>query len=107
MIYKKAYLYTIKSESANEVYIGSTTQNVSIRFSKHKNNFKRHLQGKGEYCSAFGIIVNDDAEIFINTEFDDIDKVQLKVEELKLINKYKTEDIYDVKNIRVPIKVRA
>lgn len=38
--YKNAKIYTIRSYKTDEVYIGSTTQTLSQRMSKHRSNFK-------------------------------------------------------------------
>jgi hypothetical protein len=44
----------------DEVYYGSTVENLKERFSKHKSNFKRFQEGKTKKrCSAFTLFEKD------------------------------------------------
>jgi hypothetical protein len=63
MDYKNGKIYTIRSHQTGDIYIGSTTQTLTKRLSKHKNGFKRWKNGKGHYTSSFEIIKYDDAYI--------------------------------------------
>ena len=66
-------IYKITSSQTNAVYIGSTTESIRERLSKHKSNYKRFQDGK--YCnvSSFEIIQYADAviELIEEQEFKD------------------------------------
>ena len=47
-------IYKITNDNLN--YIGSTSQTINQRLSKHKNNYKNFLNGKYRYCSSFEIL---------------------------------------------------
>jgi hypothetical protein len=44
-----------KITGANLCYIGSTTQKINKRFSKHKYQYKEWKKGNGTYCSSYKI----------------------------------------------------
>ena len=43
-------IYKITISQTNAVYIGSTTESIRERLSKHKSNYKRFQDGK--YCNV-------------------------------------------------------
>ena len=61
--FQEAKIYAIKSPSCEKIYIGSTTQPLTIRFSEHKSHYKRYLAGKRNYTSSYVLIELDDAHI--------------------------------------------
>ena len=56
MDYKNGKIYTIRSHQTDEIYIGSTTQTLTKRLSKHKTDYKYWKNGKQHYISSFELI---------------------------------------------------
>ncbi len=58
-------IYKITSSECEGVYIGSTTQQLKTRFSKHKSDYKRYLDDRtnSNYMTSFEIIKHADAKI--------------------------------------------
>lgn len=54
--YNESKIYKITSDQTPDIYIGSTTQTLNIRLSKHKNDYKRYLKGKYHYVTSFNIV---------------------------------------------------
>ena len=61
--YLNGKIYTIRSYKTDEIYVGSTTQTLSKRMSKHRGNFKCYKNGTYNYVSSFEILKYDDAYI--------------------------------------------
>lgn len=61
--YQDAIVYKLTSSQTDKTYYGSTTKTLKHRLSKHKNDYKRWLQGKYNYITSFEIIKYDDCEI--------------------------------------------
>ena len=53
--YQKGKIYAIWDDNYTECYIGSTTQELSMRMSGHRSDYRRHLQSKFKYYSLFGL----------------------------------------------------
>jgi hypothetical protein len=57
-------VYQLVSDQTEDVYIGSTNlKTLAMRLSKHKNHYKRYLEGKKHYISSFKICKYDDCRI--------------------------------------------
>jgi len=67
--YRNSKIYVIKSDSTDKVYVGSTTERLSIRMSKHKCKYKRYLLKKSSYVTAFQILKFNNAYIEILESF--------------------------------------
>lgn len=63
MDYKNSKIYSIRSHNTDLIYIGSTTQLLNKRFSKHKCDYKNYLLGKYHYVTSFEIFKYDDVYI--------------------------------------------
>ena len=61
--YSNSKIYKLTSSQTDKVYIGSTTQTLTKRLSKHKSNFKRWKNGKYSYTSSYELIKYDDVYI--------------------------------------------
>ncbi len=61
--YTKGKIYSIRSYQTDEIYIGSTTQALSMRIGGHRANYKKYLNDKYEYITSFKIIKYDDCYI--------------------------------------------
>ena len=70
-------IYKIVSNECDKVYIGSTFQNINIRFSKHKHDLKRWKDGRFRFVSSFDIIKYPDAKIIELSSYENITKKDL------------------------------
>jgi len=62
--YSQAKIYKIEApESTTNIYIGSTTKTINVRFSHHKASYKLWLAGHAPYCTAYEILQYPDAQI--------------------------------------------
>ena len=65
----KGFIYVISSPSTDKIYVGSTTEELNIRFSKHKTNIL--------YCYSDEIIKYGDAVIKLVEEVEFTEKEEL------------------------------
>ncbi len=56
-------IYKIVSSECDGVYIGSTTQQLNVRFYEHKSHYKRYLLGRYNHTTSFEIMKVADAKI--------------------------------------------
>ena len=56
-------IYRMVSSECDGVYIGSTTQQLNVRFNEHKSHYKRYLLGKNNYFASFEIVKFADAKL--------------------------------------------
>ena len=61
--YSTGKIYTLRSYQTDDIYIGSTIQELSARMSGHRRNYKRHLNNKCIHITSFDIIKYDDCYI--------------------------------------------
>lgn len=61
--YKKAKIYKIIDNNTNNVYIGSTVQDLKKRLWSHKAEYNRYINKKGHYYTSFEIIKGGDYRI--------------------------------------------
>lgn len=61
--YQNGKLYTIRSHQTDNVYVGSTTQTLSVRMGGHRANFKSYNKGVGKYVTSFELLKYDDSYI--------------------------------------------
>jgi hypothetical protein len=61
--YQDAVIYKIYSHCCDDVYIGSTTQNLRVRLGGHIVNYKQWKNGKKHYVSSFEILNQDHYDI--------------------------------------------
>jgi hypothetical protein len=71
------FIYKLSSKNTDNVYIGSTTEPLSIRLSKHKFLYKKFLLGKFHYITAFELLKHDDVIIEMISCHKDIIKAEL------------------------------
>ena len=74
-------IYRIKSHKTDQVYIGSTTLPLSSRFSKHKSDYKRYLNGNFNFVSSFEILKYSDAFIELVEDYPCENKSELRKRE--------------------------
>jgi hypothetical protein len=83
--YERGKIYSIRSRLTDEVYIGSTIQPLSIRLGKHRNSYKRYLEGKYHYVSSFKLLELGDYHIELVEDCPCESKEQLNRREGELI----------------------
>ena len=89
MDYKNGKIYSIRSYQTDQIYIGSTTQSLSKRFSKHKSDYKKYIKCNNIcYISSFKILQFEDAYIELLEECPCENKEQLCKREGELIRIY-------------------
>lgn len=101
--YSKSKIYTIRSHQTDKYYIGSTTQSLSKRFSKHHETYASYLKGKGGKTSSYDLLALGDAYIELLEEFPCENKEQLHKREGELIRQHKAH----VVNIAIPGRDKA
>ena len=86
-------IYVIKSHQTDDVYIGSTTNPLNCRLSKHKRHYKAFLNEKYHYVTSFDIVKYDDCYIELLEDVTCQDKAELYriegryIKEIKCVNK--------------------
>jgi hypothetical protein len=67
--YQNGKIYKIVNKQNNNMYIGSTYEKLSNRFSKHKHDFKRYTNGTFHYITSFEIFKTESPEIILIEEY--------------------------------------
>lgn len=79
-------IYVIKSPQTDQVYYGSTMHPLNIRFSVHKSQYKKFLEGKIPYvCSSSRILHYKDAFIELIEDYECETKEDLEKREMEYI----------------------
>jgi hypothetical protein len=92
--YTTSKIYKIFSIDSDDVYIGSTTETLSTRLSRHKSNYKRYLNGKHHYITSFKILEKNNYDIVLIEECPCNSKQELHereryyIENNNCVNKY-------------------
>jgi len=63
--YQNGKVYKIVCNETNQIYIGSTVENLSNRMSGHRSDYKRYQAGKGNYITSFEILKYPSAKILL------------------------------------------
>lgn len=79
--YQKGQIYSIRSYQTDDIYIGSTCDNLRKRFSSHKSQYKANLKDKNNNISCFKILKYDDAYIELIEDYPCDNKQQLLKQE--------------------------
>ena len=66
--YNTSKIYKIQSSKTNMIYIGSTTQTLPQRLSKHVGNYKDYLRNEKGYMTSFDILKFEDYYISLIEE---------------------------------------
>ena len=83
-------IYKIICSQSDDVYIGSTFNELRVRFSQHKNLYDSWSEGKTNKCSIYPIIEKygiDKFKIILISEYNVVDKHHLHAYEQLWINK--------------------
>ena len=88
--YNTSFIYAIRSPNSDKFYIGSTTSQLSRRFSLHKSNFKSYINGDiGYLTSSVKIFELGDAYIELLEKINCDNRSQLYKREGELIRLHK------------------
>lgn len=79
--YKYGKIYVIRSYKTNLVYVGSTTQHLCQRMSKHRINYKQWLKNGTGFMTSYKLLDFDDAYIELLEEYPCENKNQLQRKE--------------------------
>lgn len=91
--YQNGKIYKIVNKQNDDIYIGSTYEKLSRRFSKHKHDFKRYNNGTFHYISSFEIFKTNSAEIILiedypcNSKKELCDREAYYIREFNCVNK--------------------
>jgi hypothetical protein len=85
MNYNNGKIYSIRSYQTDNIYVGSTTQSLSKRLSKHKAHFNIWKNNNKKYYSSFEILKYDDAYIELIEEFSCENRMELEKREGEII----------------------
>jgi hypothetical protein len=76
--YSKSKVYKIIDNTNGAIYIGSTTQSLSMRLAGHTSDYKTYLKGKRNFITSFSIIKNGNYSIILIEELVCENKEQLQ-----------------------------
>ena len=76
---KTGFIYSPNSQNAKSQYIGSTTQSLNVRLSKHKNAHKKYKAGtkNATRTTSFEILSQPDCEITLLSQIEFENRTEL------------------------------
>lgn len=83
--YSKGKIYKLCSNQTDNVYIGSTTQELDKRLNGHKSDYKKYLDKTQHYISSIEIVKYDDVYIELIEEYPCESKKELEKQEGQII----------------------
>lgn len=86
--YQKAKIYTIRSYSTDDIYIGSTCQSLAKRIGSHRRDYNCFINGKKKYVTSFKLIERRDYYIELLEMFPCNCRNELEKREGELIREY-------------------
>jgi hypothetical protein len=91
--FSESKIYAIRSHKTDKYYIGSTTRTLGRRFSAHKYDYNKRLNGGAiKYsCRSSEILKYDDAYIELIEEFPCQSEEELRKREGELIRQYQDQ----------------
>ena len=90
MVFGRAY--AIRSHQTKDLYIGSTTQTLSMRMARHRCVYKRYLNQAYHYVTSFEILQYESyIELLFKGEFESKDELRKKeveyIREMECVNR--------------------
>ena len=88
----RVYSIALKDDLNTPLYVGSTIRQLSYRWSEHKKDYKRWIDGKGHFKSSFALSDQygiDTLDIILIKEYIVVDKRHLQALEQLWISKFK------------------
>jgi|DEB0MinimDraft_6_1074348.scaffolds.fasta_scaffold117104_1 hypothetical protein len=106
--FNRGYIYGLKCNKSNEIYIGSSTQPFSKRRHQHIADFKgwwSHFYGDGSlkyrnYRSSFPILFNNDYTFWIIKKYPCHNKAELTTEEERIRVDYLKKNFKVINSIK-------
>lgn len=84
-------IYKITSETDNQIYIGSTCQKLSQRFSRHKADLKMYNDGRRNYRTSFIILNKQNPKIELIEDLGNVDILEKLQKEKEYIIYYRDQ----------------
>jgi len=81
-------IYAIKCDTTPNIYIGSTKLTLNDRFTNHKSQYKKHINGEFPFVSSFEILKYPNAYIELLEQLETDDKLQMRIKENEYINRH-------------------
>ena len=94
----KGYIYSIKSLNTNDIYIGSTKQPLTVRYSKHKYDSVFENRIKPVHRTILNNGGFNNHQIQLLKEIDVNSLVELREHEKKIIKDYQNNPKYSLMN---------
>jgi len=85
MNYQNGKIYCIRSNATDNIYIGSTCQQLFKRLYDHRKNYKSYLDKKYRYTSSYDIVKFDDSYIELIELYPCNSKIELLKREGEII----------------------
>jgi len=92
--YKNGKIYKLVSHQTDDIYVGSTCNDLRKRLSTHKCNYRQWKDGKYPYITSYEILNYDDVDIVLLETYPCENKNELHaqerywIEQTKCVNKY-------------------
>ena len=81
-------VYKITSESSHQIYVGSTTYPLHIRFKCHRNQFKDfNSRHSNKWCSSFNMFIHPDCKIELIERVQDLETLRNREQHYLDINR--------------------
>jgi len=79
--YSNGKIYKITCDDSLKCYIGSTSETLKVRFSKHNANYRAYLKNKYNYFTAVEVLSGENPRIELLEEIDAGSKEELNKRE--------------------------
>lgn len=103
--YSESKIYSIKTKNSKKCYIGSTIQDLHIRFIQHRSAYKTWLDETKQckqYCYSYEVFKENDAYIELVEVFNGESKKELEIREEYIIRN--TEDTVNKRHTGIQIR---
>ena len=104
--YSKSKVYAIRSPNTDQIYIGSTTQSLSMRMADYRRCYKRYLKTGNKRYDCFDILDKLNPYIELIQDVDCKNKIELKKVEIKII-KSNPKSLKSVNETKCDINVKT
>ncbi len=93
----KGYIYAFVDNDTYEIYLGSTINEIKVRYGKHMTDLRMFLgltkKGCRNYRTSFDVLYNNNYKVMCIHKFDVISKEDLKLFESLYIIKFKAQGL--------------
>ncbi len=84
----KGKIYKLVSSQTDKIYIGSTTNYLSVRFSIHKYHYNRFINKTYNYISSFELMKYNDCKIELIQDFQCENRRDLLIKECEIVKQH-------------------